>query len=80
MRIGDALDDLGDVVFLLSDGDAVLMHDQVARFREGSVDDFFNLVVLEGVVDHFFAAGVAVVRGCGVARVHRVQFPLDVRG
>ena len=80
MGVGDALDDLGDVVFLFGNGDAVLVHDQMTGFRQGGVNDLFNLVVLEGVVDHFFATRVTVVRGCGVACVHRVQFSLDVRG
>ena len=80
MRVRDALDDLGDVVFLLGDGDAVLVHDEVARLGEGVVDDFLDLVVRQGVVDHFLTARVAVVSRGGVARVDGVELALDVRG
>ena len=78
MRVGDALDDFVDVVFLVLGRDAVLVDNQMGGFGESVVHDFADLRVGEGVVDHFLAAVVAVVGGGGVARVDGEELALDV--
>ena len=78
MGVGDALDDFVDVVFLFLGGDAVLVDNQMRSLGEGFVDDVADLLVVEGVVDGLFAALVAVVGRCGVARVDGEEFALDV--